>query len=572
MKYVFIFLVLFSVLVFAAPPEPINIKGFIKYDSGVGVENGWVVYLNNTNTSYYSTTEVYAPPIPQLEGSYSGVILGSVGDIIRVWVYNETNYGESFKTLQFTTEEINITINNTRSSETNVTIDFPHNNYNIQLTGSVNLTVNVSVIGSSGTGCGVSISYSNNIFTSESFADLGNINLGSIKQSTFNLTPTISGITDVFLNASCDSDDIIFDNLGSDTLYNLSVGDNIPPVINLISPLDNNTTVNNKNITFFYNVTDISNISNCSLYVDGLVNITDFNVSNSVSQNFSYVLNNGVYDWTVGCYDIVGNFGIASNFSINVSVYNPVISNFSIINPIALNPGINTSVNCSFLVTDLNNESDIISVNTTFSAFGALDNPNNFYSNNSCSYLVLDSFTRNYTCNYDLVHYAVNDTWSCNVTSLDVHGNSDNNSVVSEVLPLYSFDLSTSFLNYGNVTAGSVSSELEVNVSNTGNMNFSLYLWGYGGFDNSTGFGNSFVCPDNNISVGFHRYDLISSVVYSSKNFLTSSTTNSGLTVPKQTDSSKSINSTYWQMSVPDLDPIIGLGQCNGTVVFEAFT
>ncbi len=101
-----------------------------------------------------------------------------------------------------------------------------------------------------------------------------------------------------------------------DVAYNISAANNtdyLPlsdeysntaPTVNLTSPA-NNTGDNDGNLTFFYNVSDVdSNIANCSLIINSILNQTDTLITKDITQNFT--LNNlavGTYNWSVNCTD-----------------------------------------------------------------------------------------------------------------------------------------------------------------------------------------------------------------------------------------------------------------------------
>ena len=64
----------------------------------------------------------------------------------------------------------------------------------------------------------------------------------------------------------------------------LTIIDTTAPVINLTSPLNNSGSIN-ENVTFFYNVSDVSDVNNCSLLVNGKINITDTTITkNTIHQ------------------------------------------------------------------------------------------------------------------------------------------------------------------------------------------------------------------------------------------------------------------------------------------------
>ncbi|MCK4428933.1 MAG: hypothetical protein KAU95_01050, partial [Candidatus Aenigmarchaeota archaeon] len=83
----------------------------------------------------------------------------------------------------------------------------------------------------------------------------------------------------------------------------------ISPAITLISPPDNEVDYD-KNITFNYNVTDDSDIINCSLILNGILNQTNSSITKDTMQNFT--LNNlalGDYIWSINCTDASNNIG-----------------------------------------------------------------------------------------------------------------------------------------------------------------------------------------------------------------------------------------------------------------------
>ena len=60
-----------------------------------------------------------------------------------------------------------------------------------------------------------------------------------------------------------------------------------------------------ENVTFIYNVTDIiSNISNCSIFIDGNLNQTNYTVTENINQTFNVTgIANGYHNWSVLCVD-----------------------------------------------------------------------------------------------------------------------------------------------------------------------------------------------------------------------------------------------------------------------------
>ena len=79
-----------------------------------------------------------------------------------------------------------------------------------------------------------------------------------------------------------------------------------PPTIWLESPMDGVTESSGNNITFLYNLSDISQIINCSLMINNTINDTEWVVTKDTSQTFISELSNGVYEWGINCTDALG--------------------------------------------------------------------------------------------------------------------------------------------------------------------------------------------------------------------------------------------------------------------------
>ena len=98
---------------------------------------------------------------------------------------------------------------------------------------------------------------------------------------------------------------VYYVNIDEETVVNITL-DRLAPRVNIISP--SNNIWNNGNITFSFNTTDASNISNCSLLINGLVNQTNSTMQKDTTTNFT--LNNmsvGGYNWSISCVDYAYN-------------------------------------------------------------------------------------------------------------------------------------------------------------------------------------------------------------------------------------------------------------------------
>lgn len=103
--------------------------------------------------------------------------------------------------------------------------------------------------------------------------------------------------------------------------------DNAAPVLNLVSPY-NNETVFSRNINFTFNVSDIDNMLSCNLTIDGVINKSNQNATSGIV-NGIYVAGLSItnHTWSVDCVDNTG-FVTASetwNFTVDSRV-NVVLS------------------------------------------------------------------------------------------------------------------------------------------------------------------------------------------------------------------------------------------------------
>ncbi|MDD5193756.1 MAG: S8 family serine peptidase, partial [Candidatus Nanoarchaeia archaeon] len=196
------------------------------------------------------------------------------------------------------------------------------------------------------------ISPSNNTYTNqnktfncsaetEAYKQLSNLTFyvwNSSRDLIFNSTQNISGI----LNSS-----IFYYNFTAENTYYWGCGalnnnsnyvfsenftityDLTKPSLNLISPADSSSySSNSQSIDFSYNISDNS-ISNCSLIINNLINITNSSITSlSSTQIFTQTFSPGIYNWSVNCTDSAGNQDNSGSrsFSVTAPVTPPVSS------------------------------------------------------------------------------------------------------------------------------------------------------------------------------------------------------------------------------------------------------
>ncbi|MCK5177881.1 MAG: hypothetical protein KAQ92_09215, partial [Candidatus Aenigmarchaeota archaeon] len=107
-------------------------------------------------------------------------------------------------------------------------------------------------------------------------------------------------------------------NRTNSRIYEIT-SDTTQPNITLISPSNTSTWTSSSTVTFTYDVTDNSNITNCSLLINGAIDQTDTTITTNISQTFTKTLVNANYNWAVSCYDYDNNSGNSTTYQLTVS-------------------------------------------------------------------------------------------------------------------------------------------------------------------------------------------------------------------------------------------------------------
>ena len=93
-----------------------------------------------------------------------------------------------------------------------------------------------------------------------------------------------------------------------------------PPNITLISPENDTTNTTTNTQTFSYNVTDLTEIMNCTLILNGELNETDDSVTRGNIETITSTIPNGIYDWSINCTDKAGFTGASETRVLNLTV------------------------------------------------------------------------------------------------------------------------------------------------------------------------------------------------------------------------------------------------------------
>ena len=229
-----ILLIILAAIATAPPPTTHNVKGTI-YAIGSGQQpNGIPVKLNQTVLIQIYNTTTNGPGANP--GAYSIAINGTDGDNINVTTWNSTHFVHNTGSLRTGTTTIDVILNYTRS-ETNLTLINMTDNRIYNFSRTFNFTINVTMIGSSGTGCNATLTINSTaiIFTAaqNETRHLGDITLGSFLTSTWNLTANQTGSANLTVNSTCKFDTINLDGANVKSVINITVfespGDSLPP-------------------------------------------------------------------------------------------------------------------------------------------------------------------------------------------------------------------------------------------------------------------------------------------------------------------------------------------------------
>lgn len=205
----------------------------------------------------------------------------------------------------------NITINNTGDA-----IDGNITQINVTLPSGFTL-----VADSNGTDTLQIANFSNSSTRALSWKNLSYWLINGTKNNTnFWFNATISStLASGYYNISIISTNIT-GTTSHQTNLSVKVNDLTAPVITLISPTDSNSTLNAPSVTFRFNVTDYSTISNCSLIFNGAISNVNSSVVNNTGgaatfTNLSYSVGN---TWSVNCTDIDNNQANSSTRSFSL--------------------------------------------------------------------------------------------------------------------------------------------------------------------------------------------------------------------------------------------------------------
>ncbi|MFH0978184.1 MAG: hypothetical protein V1837_02670 [Candidatus Woesearchaeota archaeon] len=256
--------------------------------------------------------------------------------------------------------------------------------------------------------------------------------------------------------------------------------------------------------------------------------------------------------------------------------------NSSPVHEIDLVSGTTRKVWCNGTVVDWNGKDDIIAVNATLyfiaNKSSTPNDKNEHYSNRSCNAYRSGTYNKTYSCTFAVWFFANNGTWYCNMSAwdngtanFDGRGAYNSSTNRTKVNPLYGLSVPP-IINYGELALNktSLTDKIE-NVTNTGNMNIDLQLYGYGGsvrIENN----QSLKCRMGTIPIRNEHFSLTVDTAFESMTnlsgqFANPNDINNFNLAQRKSETINSTRNTYWKIRVP---PVGVKGQCNGTIVFSS--
>ncbi len=552
-------------LAIAAPPTPKSISGYIYHNEGTQVPLGTSYSVNNTNSTFYFK-DVTSSPATGKSGYYSVRLEGNEGDDAHILAWNKTAFAEQNVSLSGSMT-LDLYLNKTRPPEINLSITYPENDTLFNVTNNFDFNVTINVMGGiNAENCTFAISFNSSVLALRAGETLthnySTLTYGSTFIETWNFTALANGSSKMSVNATCDTDWRILDDLTMDTASNILVNATGVPTLYIVAPQNNTQNISSNEIFFVYNYSNDSPATNCTLFVNGIYkNHTDTPTADT-EYTLATTLTNGGYNWTINC--TAGSTGTAGRYNLSVAVHYPYVSLIQIDNQVNLLTGSNKELSCNGTVTDENGFTDISSVNATlyylnggFSADDSDDNNSHYFIDCTTSNGIGNDL--DFNCIFNITYFAPAGEWQCNVSITDAEYHVNTSTIDTNVSELYAISLPTE-LDYGVLIPNQISDEKETIIENQGNVNINISVRGYGEYDADN---LSMICERGNISVNAQKFNSTIGAEYTEMRNLSDDFAKV-LTISKSTGTT-SQDSLYWR-----INPGFGLGgTCNGTIIFS---
>jgi hypothetical protein len=257
-----------------------------------------------------------------------------------------------------------------------------------------------------------------------------------------------------------------------------------------------------------------------------------------------------------------------------IPLHAPVIDSLSVdddslpASEIILSAGSTRFVNCTVIASDSDGASSVVNASATFYYYlnksSDPDHNTVHYTNNSCSVVSSNTTSKTFLCAFDVYYYANNGTWNCNATVYNIYSYLANNITFAVIDPLYAVNL-TEGIEFSEVAVGFPSVNITANITNFGNMPVNITIQGYA---ITVGDNTGMNCSDGtNITITNIHFSTNNTADFAQKRQLNGSIQSLRLQIQKQNNSTKILNTTYWQIN-PDPGSVGRM--CDGHVIFNA--
>ena len=267
---------------------------------------------------------------------------------------------------------------------------------------------------------------------------------------------------------------------------------------------------------------------------------------------------------------LADNSDVGSSASITNAA--PTVGTVAATDPVTLTESGTVTVQCNATITDNNGYGDVSSVSAKLwdpaaTTEGGSDDSEKHYTNSSCPLTGGSGTTVDAKCSFTVQYYANPAEWTCKLTATDgssATGSGQNTAVTVSELKALSTDGSIAL---GELALGATSaSDVNITVTNTGNIAMNVSVDGYG---TSDGDGRAMTCSigTGHISVGNLKYSLTAGTAYGSMTSLTDSAVTLDFNLAKRTQSAASTKNVCHKLQMPASN---AGGSCTGHIIVTA--
>lgn len=231
-----------------AVPTPHSVRGEVfESDGSTSAPRYTPLVVNDTNSSSLSVGQT---DHPVRGGLYSITVQGEDGDIMIMWAWTETNWGNHSFILNGNMKNVNFNLSYPRI-EQNVTFNEPPDNSSTYLYRLFNVSANITALGGANNlNCNITLTIGNSsvadFYGSETAQHtVSSITLGNTITEYWELNATNIGRTNFTVQSICENQTYFYNN-NSDILYNITVTEAPAPYFTAIELEDDDDSILNE--------------------------------------------------------------------------------------------------------------------------------------------------------------------------------------------------------------------------------------------------------------------------------------------------------------------------------------